>query len=264
MEYPGDTILHRSRFGETKFSNWRPQDVNRMTVAPIGNMDDYTQFEEVVRTIHFDDYVSGRGRLVPNCLSKKSHSHLTETMKNENGLWFGMNENVNTRMFDHNWYGNVNFIINFNDFLNTWKHWQVYFMEIIEYRSSNASRLLLTNVNHDLPVELPVYNPRSWGGPWYRRQDGTNFFLHNARRYQNKSQNNYDHKVELFFVLSSEEIDLLMNMSRTEAADHQGANSGSSHMCKKYRSGLKRDEWKICPSPWSAEKTQEKLNKISF
>ncbi|KAK4309325.1 hypothetical protein Pmani_019050 [Petrolisthes manimaculis] len=223
-------------------------------------MDVYKKVTKVVRTIHFEDYERDKGYLFPNYLTDKSYSHMffeedgPDELIGLKGLWFGMYEESNR--YSQNWYGNINFIINLNTFLNKWKQYKVYFMEVTEYRSSNMSRLLLTS--DDYSDVMTGYDPYIWGGPWYRRQDGTNFFLSNARRYD-KSSNTHGHNIELFFNLTRDETDLLMAMSTTEAANHEHANSFSNRGCKKYRSGLQRDKWETCPSPWSVQETQQKL-----
>ncbi|KAK3877740.1 hypothetical protein Pcinc_017572 [Petrolisthes cinctipes] len=265
MATPRDRVVGRNNEGQTTFINWKPRDIHSLANGQSGNMNVYKKVTEVVRTIHFEDYERDKGHLVPKYLTDKSHSHLTEEdspeeLLNMNGLCFGMYEQEERN--SQNWYGNVNFITNLNTFLNEWKLWQVYFMEVTEYRNTNTSRLLVTS--DDYSEWMEKYDPYTWGGPWYRRQDGTNFFLWNARRYNNESSNNLPHVIELFFILTREEIDLLMAMSKIEAANHKHDNNFKSRGCKKYRSGLQRDMWVDCPSPWSVQETQEKLNNISY
>ncbi|XP_042867666.1 uncharacterized protein LOC122250354 [Penaeus japonicus] len=152
----------------------------------------------------------------------------------------------------HNWYGNVSFVVNFKTFLQTFSHFNIYFVEVAEYQSQNASRLLFTSKSYD----MRQYKPEIKGGPWYVDSNNDHWFLRNARRFNSRNISPFGHTLELILELSDVEAATLFQISSNQVADHSQANSPGYMKCKKYRSG---QHWVECPTPLSEIETVHML-----
>nr|XP_045606300.1 uncharacterized protein LOC123763242 [Procambarus clarkii]XP_045606301.1 uncharacterized protein LOC123763242 [Procambarus clarkii] len=256
MAESADEMLYEASDNRPSYTCWKPSPL--YSLARHG-MNSYSSFDHVVRTLHFEDYkdIWMDQQMIPNALTERTHTHLTKNLPGLpylpglEGLWYGIDVPDNG---DNNWYGNVSFKINFKSFLQMLQDYKIYFVEVLEYRSNSALRLLITT--QDLPLER--YDPHRFGGPWYRDPNsGEDYFLTDARRLDGRY--NYSVNVELLFVISDDQCASLFRMSDVVPVNHSEANSTSYHSCRKYRSG---SFWQYCPSPWTVDKTSEKLLRI--
>nr|XP_053644354.1 uncharacterized protein LOC128696953 isoform X1 [Cherax quadricarinatus] len=244
-----DKVLHSGN-DDTKFTCWRPFSLDSLPV--VEGFSSYEEFHDIVRTVHMDDYREIRriGKMKPYCLTKHTHTHLLKKLPDLCGLWYGISVPDDGQ---NNWYGNVSFTVNFRSFLQKIKNYNIYFMEVVDYSASNATRLLITNKM----LPLPSYDPHSYGGPWYS-QDGRDWFLTDCRRYDRK-YNKYGHKVEFFLELSDHQRASLLDMSSVDPVNHSDANNNQTkHKCRKFGSGQKFNTGE-CPFPYSVEETREIL-----
>lgn len=250
MAESADVMLCHDGYSRPSYTCWKPSPLYSLA---CDGMNSYRSFDHVVRTLHWDDYenIWEDQQMIPFPLTENTHTHLTKNLPGLNGLWYGIDVPDNG---DNNWYGNVSFKIHFKSFLQMLQDYKIYFVEVVEYRFSSALRLLITT--QDLPLER--YDPHRLGGPWYRDiNSGEDYFITDARRFDGRD--NYSINVELLFVISDDQCASLFQMSDVVPVNHSEANSSSYHSCKRYRSG---SFWQYCPSPWTVDKTFEKLLRI--
>lgn len=245
-----DKILCEVRDSYPSYTCWKPSSLYSLARDSTNS---YCSFENVVRTMHWDDFdeVWRKEQMIPNALTERTHTHLTKNLPGLpylpglKGLWYGIDVPDNGQ---NNWYGNVSLKANFWHLLKMLHNFNIYFVEVVEFRTKSASRLLITT--QDLPLER--YDPHRFGGPWYRDPNsGEDYFLTDARRF-NGTENIYGHDVEIIFVISDAMCDSLFKMSIIEPVNHYEANSGSKNMCRKHRSGGEKG---ICTSPWTMEES---------
>lgn len=240
------------------FRCWRPHSVDFLQVDNTSGYNTYEEFQDIVRTVHFDEYkdIHRIQQLTPNPLTESTCTHLLHRFPDMKGLWFGISD----PNFDdeHNWCGNVNFDVNLESFLKSLEIYNVYFVEVIEFPSTSTSRLLITTQKFD----LPQYDPTVKGGPWYRDPSGKNWFLNDVRRYDGAT-NVYGHQVQFFLVLSDCKAASLLNMLMVKAVNHSQANCGTRYQCMKHRSDVV-GVWRDCPYPWSKERTRSVLAEMKL
>ncbi|XP_053644395.2 uncharacterized protein [Cherax quadricarinatus] len=243
-----DKILHSSN-GRPEYTCWRPSSLYSLSVTEL----DYEEVHDIQRTVHLEDFqdIIKNSTMIPHSLTELSHTHLIKILPDVQGLWYSSSRPDKGQ---NNWYGNVSLQVNFRQFLQMLKSYNIYFSEITDYNSTSASRLLITNKN----LPLPSYDPSKLGGPWY--YDGKkDWFLTECRRYDGRCNFN-GHNVELLLSLSDTQYASLLYESKIVAVNHSEANSTEKHKCKKHRSGTR---WTTCPSPYSAEKTSEILSYLN-
>ncbi|XP_037783077.1 uncharacterized protein LOC119579376 [Penaeus monodon] len=223
-----------------KMKCWAPTNL-----YSLGVEDSYRRFETIIRTVHLDDFVQAvvESKIIQCPMTQSTHLWNSELM----AAWFGM------PVYDHNWYGNVSFVVNFNSFLNTFNHFKTYFVEVAEYHTQNASRLLFSSKFHN----LREYNPTIPGGPWYMDSNNDHWFPTSARSYKSDFPCPNGHALEFMLELNEDEAKKLYHMSAKQAADHSQANIPGYMKCKKFRSGA---IWQNCPFPLSPEQTIGQLN----
>nr|XP_053644315.1 uncharacterized protein LOC128696920 [Cherax quadricarinatus] len=239
-----DQILFKGH-GQPFFKCWKPDSV--YSLAPDEGLKSYQLSYNIVRTVHIDDYleIDNAKHMKSYPLTEHTHTHLLNKVPGLCGLWYGIsvpNDGQN------NWYGNVSFTVNLRSVLKKIRNFNIYFVEVVDYNTSSASRLLITTERY----QLPLYNPRMWGGPWFSDGRGKDWFLTDARRYDGRWNLN-GHKVELFFVIPDNLFGPLFDMSRIDPVNHSEANDGICK-CKRFRSGKR---WTECPYPLSKEETRE-------
>ncbi|XP_063588093.1 uncharacterized protein LOC134765387 isoform X2 [Penaeus indicus] len=220
---------------------WTPTNLYSLKVD-----DSYKKFETIVRTVHLDDFV----RVMKESEITQSPMPPNSTHLRNSGLmaaWFGM------PVDGHNWYGNVSFVVNFNNFLNTFSHFNKYFVEVAEYNTQNASRLLFSSKSY----ELKEYDPTIPGGPWYMDSNNDHWFLTSARACRSYYPCINGHALEFMLELNKDEAKKLFQISAKQATDHSQANDSGYMKCKKYRSG---SSWTFCPFALSAEQTIHELD----
>ncbi|XP_042216945.1 uncharacterized protein LOC121862697 [Homarus americanus] len=243
------TVIHRP-----SHTCWKPRPEHSLQLPS----NYYTEFQEIVRTVHLEDYNQIRmaQRFIPQILTQTSHTHIISELDGQEGIWFGINGPDDGQ---HNWYGNVTLSLNFKNLLQTLGSYKIHFTEVVDFQVTSTSRLIVSTRN----LGLPVYNPYTPGGPWYRDSHGKDWHLVNAHRFKHPyTHNPYGHTVELFLVITTEEAASLLNMSRIGTANHSEANNEGTRKCKKYRSGAQY--WTECPTPYSREKTHKILNNLAL
>ncbi|XP_047496725.1 uncharacterized protein LOC125044235 [Penaeus chinensis] len=221
-----------------KMKCWTPTNLHSLRVE-----DSYKKFETMIRTVHLNDFVEvmKQSKITQCPMPDSTHLRHPGLM----AAWFGMPVD--------DWYGNVNFVVNFNDFLSTFSHLKIYFVEVAEYHTQNASRLLFSSKVHG----LREYNPTIPGGPWYMDSNNNHLFLTRARAYQRRHPCVNGHTPEFMLELNEYEAKKLFQISAKQAADHSQANNPGYMKCKKYRSG---STWSYCPSQMTPEQTIRILN----
>ncbi|XP_042229254.1 uncharacterized protein LOC121871167 [Homarus americanus] len=222
------------------------------------SLEDYKPFTNISRTIHFSEYedITKEG-LKPTNIQPKHLTYLCTQQSNVYGLFFGIIDDDEV----HDWYGNVRLQVDFKKFMKEVRP-RVYFVDVVDFKTSNISRLLLTKRNYD--HYFPRYDANILGGPWFRDPSGKDWHLTNARRFNSVAKSHHEHSVEFILELSKEEFQRLYSSCKKLPVDHSRAITNEAKVCLKYKS-----VGKVCPSPWNAEKTEEKmmclsLKKISF
>lgn len=219
----------------------------------------YKKFDNIVRTVHFEDYMKivDHEEMKSRTLTPVSHSILSETSPPLKGLWFGpFNEKDDDGR--NNWYGNVSFQINFNDFLKSLGNVNIYFIEVVEFRWSCCSRILISCKEHN----LPLYDPSVEGGPWHRNSSGQDMYLTTSKTFDNIQMNNRklkNHELEFYCDIDGISFHQLKKLGKIIPVNHSEANSGKFRKCRKHNSGM---IWSTCPTPWPANITELAMKQL--
>lgn len=243
IDVSSDVVLYKSpEYERPQVTCWAPKDLHSLA----GRWERYKEFSCVIRTVHFEDYKRIRSieKLDPQPLKKSTH--LRQTMPDLEVLWFGMPSD------GHNWYGNVSFVVDL-DLLLQKLSLRTYFIEVVDYRTQSASRLLLTSKTYE---HLREFDPQIKGGPWFVDENKKNKYLTLARRCRAAEWNG--HTLELMLELTDSEAKEVFAMASVEAADHSEANDEGYMKCRKHRSGR---YWTECPTPWSKDVASRKIRK---
>ncbi|XP_027220852.2 uncharacterized protein [Penaeus vannamei] len=213
------------------------------------SLQDYKPFNKLSRTVHFHVFqdIQKLRRFSPRKNHILVHSHLGSRYPSCEVVWFGAhNPHEETSV-----YGNASFILDMREFMQEHvRKCNIYFVEVLDFKSGNTSRILITHKKYD----LPHYDPLQYGGPWYIDPSGKHYYLQNARRYNGLS-NRCGHKLEFMLELTEEEAERLFHRAVPQPVGHQEANSGKPYCCKDHGPS------KSCPSPWSKKEAQERINK---
>lgn len=247
-----DHVLFKSPEGRRpNMKCWAPENLHSLQVDEDSlqvDEDSYMGFETIARTVHLDDFkeVMTNNKIIQCPITENSHLRLSKSWLMV--AWFGLPAD------GHNWYGNASFVVDFNSFLKEFKDFKKYFVEVAEYQTQNASRLLFSSKDYD---DLREYDPTIRGGPWYMDSDNKHWALTRARGYKSRFPLVNGHALEFMVELDEDEAKKLFLMSAKRPADHSEANDPGYMKCKKHRSGGK---WRDCPSPYSPEDTIDKLD----
>lgn len=213
------------------------------------NYANYAPFAKLSRTVHWDHFLEMEENksMMPRPLGKAMH-YLRGVLPALQVVWFG------TPIQGHNWYGNVSFEVDMQTLLHEFRQFKKYFVEVIDYNTQNASRILLTSQTYDA---LREYDPSIRGGPWFVDEDNQHFWLTSARRCNSNETFYNGHALEFMLELSPSEAKKIFRMAAVTPADHAEANEEGYMKCKEYKSGPSR--WRPCPYDYPSEVTHEKL-----
>lgn len=246
----GDELLRNEPDNYPSYICWMPDSDTPLKLTHH----EYKPLQKIIRVLHFEDHIEvfKKSAFIPSTITEEKHSSMEN--KPIEGIWFDV---IRTDRIEHNWFGNISYEVDFESFLRTFKP-KFYFIEVVEFRSSSASRLLLTTQTFSDEVMNNPYDPYQEGGPLYIDGRGYNFYLDEIRRYDEET-NDFPPELEMFIVLSPDEYKGLYDMCKKIAVEHSEVNVDELHKCKKYRSrGLKIE----CPSPWTIEECQRHLDKL--
>ncbi|KAG7169680.1 uncharacterized protein LOC121865455 [Homarus americanus] len=212
------------------------------------SLEDYKPLQHISRTVHFNEYedILKEG-LKPKKIGSEHLTYISISKQNICALFFGVPGDGDA----HDWYGNIRLKVEFNRMLQE-IHPRVYFVDVVDFKSSSASRLLLTTRRYD--NHFPRYDPKVMGGPWYRDPSGKDWYLTNARRYNSTNKNHHGHQLEFLVELNKVEYQKLLSMCEKSPVDHSQANTKKPRTCMRYNSF-----GNPCPSPWEAKETEERV-----
>ncbi|CAL4192315.1 unnamed protein product, partial [Meganyctiphanes norvegica] len=247
--------------GGRVFYYWKPKDIYHMfTTNYADEILEYEEFEYLSHVEHFGQYeLSQRNRsFSPRQLSYFSNSHLYyQSDLNVKVVWFGSRQNPSS----HNFYGNVACNITMSIFIECMESLSinVYFVEIVDYKRSSASRFLFSfkKYNH-----LEIYNQKKKGGAWYENELGKHFFLRKLKRWIT-SEEGCSHSFEIMLELRDSDYHKVFELCTTEAVDHSDANEMNINGGRKSRR-CNHFHRSVCPSGWYRHYTANKLKNISL
>ncbi|XP_045589579.2 uncharacterized protein [Procambarus clarkii] len=265
-----DRVLRSGTTGHyPEFKTWIPGDYKTLAVCES----DYEDFTHIVRTVHFEDYLQGKLRdtLIPYETEVRHRTLLPDGIK---GLWFRVldSETEKDIMKDGDWFGNVMYKVDFNEFCDKFlftKKYKAYFMEVIQYNFSASTRILIASPDSskfgmksgwgfkesgDEFTLFPEYDHLKPGGPWHQL-DNQNRYLSNHRKYfEGTIEKQCNSTLEFFLVLDEADIQQLYTLSDVRSVPHypDHKKKEGQRSCHKYRSGILH---KWCPSHCSIEQT---------
>ncbi|CAL4137006.1 unnamed protein product [Meganyctiphanes norvegica] len=203
----------------------------------------YEEFTDIERTLHLDDIVNHNATTFSAIITNGRRSYI----KGKGSvLWFSIAKPKD----EHHWYGNVSFTIKLQDllehFLSTKK---MYFMEIIERRSSLLSRVILTSRKLKSLKPAIQFEPSEVGFPLFKSAEGKYHSLKTLPEY------NKGHELEFMIDIADEqEAQWIYNNCRKVVVNHSLGNTGAPYTCHKYHSFGSKPS---CTSSFSIEKTNE-------
>ncbi|CAL4121764.1 unnamed protein product [Meganyctiphanes norvegica] len=207
------------------------------------NENDYEEFTEIERTLHLDDMVNHNTTTFSPIITNGRRSYI----KGKGSvLWFSIAKPKE----EHHWYGNVSFIIKLQDllehFLSTKK---MYFMEIIERRSSLLSRVILTSRKLKSLKPAIQFEPSEVGFPLFKSAEGMYHSLKTLPDY------NKGHELEFMIdIADKQEAQWIYSNCRKVVVNHSLGNTGAEYTCHNYHIFGQKAR---CKSPFSIEKTNE-------
>lgn len=238
----GHTVLKKAE----NFICWLPKNGFYSLVI---SLQDYKEFNKISRVVHFHVFLETLelGKFSPRKCHIKSHSHLGSIYPLCEVVWFAPHKPYE----ENSVYGNTSLVLDMRDFMKTHvRNLNIYFVEVLDFKTGNSSRILITHKEY----KLPHYNPLQYGGPWHIDPSGKHYHLQNAWRYDGLS-NKTGHKLEFMLELTEEKATYLYQQAVPIAIGHQEANSGKPYSCKDHGHD------KSCPSPWSKKEAQERIDK---
>ena len=217
----------------------------------------YAPVTYIGRTVHLEDYLK-------ICSEKKLQTKPVNVMSDcsnlvgHDVLWFGPCNPPEA----HDWYGNINFRINFDDFLEYFNY-KGHVVNNIEYKTCSATRVLFTNKSIvDLPKDIKPLNIHKFGSPIYMRNGN----LYHVTDYKRKSgdYNINGHQVEIIIEPTEEDAAWLFEESKIIPVNHSEANE-SGHPNFTYRPKSCRYHHisnRKCPFPFTVSETRDMMKKI--
>lgn len=162
-------------------------------------------------------------------------------------LWFGPSKPAS----DHNMYGNVSFSISMKDVVDRFGS-RFYYIDQLEFKTHSATRILLSNKDHD---QLEEVDFSEQGSPLKRRR------WRHVAKCDSEHSSVHPHEVEIGIEVNKDDCRWLYSACSVEGSNHSCANSlaGRSkqfknHVCHRFNTfGMK------CPYSFEEDYAQTYL-----